>query len=166
MPRKRRLVKGDKDIALPKGTTGAAHPATKHGANAQPPAVRVRELEDGIYASLASSAPIREGNALPPADEATVRLAARTLARLESVSEWLDREGPLDRKGKVRSAALWERRLTSTAARLLGTLGMNPQARAKLGVDIKRIDLASAMSNPNPVERAEQLGELGINSDD
>ncbi len=138
-----------------------------HGANAEPPAVRVREIEDRLYESLAAAAPVRvANNQLPPADAHTVRLAARTLARLESVSAWIDEHGPLDAKGKPRSAANWERRLTSTAAKLLASLGMNPAARARLGVDVKRIDLATAMSNPDPKLRAQQLRELGLSDDE
>jgi hypothetical protein len=136
--------------------------AVVHGAKAEPPANRVRELEDGIYTALAQAAPVRDADELPAADAATVRLAARTLARLESVSEWLDQHGPLDAKGKPRSAANWERRLTATAAKLLASLGMNPQARARLGVDIKRIDLATALSHPDPERRAELMREAGL----
>ena len=79
------------------------------------------------------------------------------------VSAWLDEHGPLDAKGKPRSAANWERRLTSTAAKLLGSLGMNPAAsRARLGVDIKRLDLANAMSSVDPAEQQQMLDELGL----
>jgi hypothetical protein len=136
--------------------------ALKHGAHAKPPANRVRALENGIYDALAAAAPVRDGDSLPAADAATVRLAARTLARLESVSAWLDVHGPLDKRGKPRSAANWERRLTATAAKLLASLGMNPQARARLGVDIQRIDLATAMSHPDPERRAELMREAGL----
>jgi hypothetical protein len=152
-----------------KGQKGRAHPATKHGAKAQPPAVRVRAIEDALYESLAAAAPVRvANNQLPPADAHTVRLAARTLARLESVSAWLDEHGPLDAKGKPRSAANWERRLTATSAKLLASLGMNPSARARLGVDVTRIgiDLATAMSTEDPQLRAQRLAELGLGNDD
>jgi hypothetical protein len=158
MPRKTKLVKGDKDIAAPKGNKRGL----VHGAHAEPPAKRVRDIEDRLYEALAASAPVREGDRLPAADEHTVRLLARTLARLESVSAWLDEHGPLDAKGKPRSAANWERRLTSTAAKLLGSLGMNPAARARLGVDIKRLDLANAMSSVDPAEQQQMLDELGL----
>ncbi|HEV3047733.1 MAG TPA: P27 family phage terminase small subunit [Solirubrobacteraceae bacterium] len=134
-----------------------------HGAKAEPPAAKVRAIEDALYASLAASAPVRVGNnQLPPADAHTVRLAARTLARLESVSAWIDEHGPLDKNGKPRSAANWERRLTATAAKLLSSLGMNPQARAKLHVALQQGDLARAMSNPDPVAKARELKDLGL----
>ncbi len=136
--------------------------SVKHGAHAKPSAAAVRAQEDAIYASLAASAPVRQGNALPAADEAAVRLCARTLARLESVSAWLDAHGPLDRRGRPRSASLWERRLTATAAKQLASLGMSPSSRARLGVDVARIDLASALSEPDEQRRAVLLREAGL----
>src|SRR2546427_11714476 len=109
MPRSRTTVK--------KGQAGTAHPALKHGAHAQPPATKVRAIEDAIYDVLASTAPVRDNAELPEADRAAVRLCARSLTRLESVSAWIDKNGPLDRKGKPRSAALWEQRLISKATK-------------------------------------------------
>jgi phage terminase small subunit len=56
--------------------------------------------------------------------------------------------------------------LQSQALRLEKELGMTPQARAKLGVNLARTaDLAQAMSNPDPVKRAQQLRELGLGDD-
>jgi hypothetical protein len=139
--------------------------AVKHGANAQPPAKRVRELEDGLYAALASAAPVRTNGELPAADEAAVRLCARTLARLESVSAWIDAHGALDRRGKPRSAALWERRLTATATKQLAALGMTPASRARIGVDVAQVaDLATALSHPDPATRSRLLAEAGLDT--
>jgi hypothetical protein len=139
--------------------------SVRHGAHAKPPAQSVRQWEDRIYDALAAAAPVKEGDELPRADEVAVRLLARTLCRLESVSAWLDERGPLDGKGKPRSAANWERRLTATASKQLAALGMTPQSRAKLGVNLKRIDLATALSEPDVTKRATLMGEAGLDAD-
>ena len=45
----------------------------------------------------------------------------------------------------------------------LADLGLDPTARAKLGLDLARgIDLANAMSDPDPEERRRRLAEAGI----
>jgi hypothetical protein len=159
MAPKRKLAKGDMDIAAPKGNKRAL----KHGGKAEPDAAKVRAIEDDIYAALAAAAPVRTGQDLPAADQAAVRLCARTLARLESVSAWIDKHGPLDAKGKPRSAAIWERRLTATAAKQLAALGMTPQSRARIGVDVAQVvDLATALSEPDEAKRAVLMRQAGL----
>jgi hypothetical protein len=151
--------------SVKKGQTGVSHPRTEHGAHAEPSPSKVRQFEQGIYAMLAEAAPVREQGRLPTADSAMVTLTARTLARLESVSGWLDEHGSLDKRGKVRSAANHEQRLISKASKLLAALGMSPAARVKIGAQLATVDLAQAMSEPDPVKRATQLGELGLGDD-
>jgi hypothetical protein len=44
---------------------------------------------------------------------------------------------------------------------------MNPASRLKMGLDLARgIDLASAMSEPDPERRAELLRQAGIEGDE
>jgi hypothetical protein len=53
------------------------------------------------------------------------------------------------------------------ASDYLDALGMTPNSRAKLGLDLQRtVDLASAMSEPDDARRAELLREAGIEDED
>jgi hypothetical protein len=137
--------------------------ALRHGAHAKPPVAKVKATEQLIYDALAQAAPVREHGDLPPADAAMVHLTAKTLARLQSVSDWLDEHGSLDKKGKVRSAALHEQRLTSKASKLLAALGMSPAARVKIGAQLAAsVDLSMALSEPDPVRRAALMQQAGL----
>lgn len=134
--------------------------AVKHGAKAKPSAKAVQEKREALKAALASSAPVKD-----PADEFALTMIATTLCRLDSVGEWLDEHGPLDRKGKPRSAASWERRHTSSAMKQLAALGMTPQSRARLGVKAAQIDLAQLLSAPDTPERTRLLEQAGLDPD-
>jgi hypothetical protein len=119
--------------------------AVKHGARATPPAKRVAALTAEIAAAL----PVRDGDGGPPIhDLHVVGLMAVTLARLESVTAYVDRLGPLAR-GKLREAAVYEDRLVVRAANLADRLGMTPRSRAALGLDLARtqVDLATLLSD-------------------
>jgi hypothetical protein len=61
---------------------------------------------------------------------------ARTLVRLDRLAAWLDQHGIQDRRGKIRSAARWESKLTSQAVSMMSALGMSPTSRAKLGLNL------------------------------
>jgi hypothetical protein len=138
--------------------------AVSHGAHAQVLPARLSAKAAAIAAELAVQAPVRgPGGALPIHDVEVVRLLAQTLCRLEDLSVWLDKHGTLDRRGKVRSAALWERRLSSQALKLLSALGMTPSSRVKLGLALARtVDLATAMSERDPSKRERLLSEAGL----
>jgi hypothetical protein len=142
--------------------------SVKHGAKAKVPAVRVEAKSAELAVQIAATAPVRTSSgALPAHDEQAVAQLATTLCRLADVGKWLDREGSLDRKGKPRSAALWERRLKNQALREMAALGLTPQSRAKLGLALARtVDLASAMSQEDPQLRKIQLAELGVAADE
>jgi hypothetical protein len=119
--------------------------AVKHGATAKPPADRVAAIEDELLAALPIRDP-RSGEA-PSHDRAMVNLAAIALARLESVTAYIEEHGPLTRGGRMREASRYEMELSTRAANLLDRLGMSPVSRAKLGVDlVKARDLAKEMS--------------------
>lgn len=141
--------------------------AVKHAAHAEVLPARVSERVATIYAELEAEAPVRgPDGGLPVHDREAVRQLARCLCRLDDVGAWLDKYGPLDRRGKERSAARAERRLRGEAARWLDKLGMTPTARAKLGLDLaKAADLATAMSEPDPQRRAELLRQAGVEPD-
>ncbi len=107
----------------------------------------VRELMD----ALAESAPVRDPDGgLPAADTVAIETAARALKRWRHVTAWCDLHGRLDEKGEVRSAARYELEGERALHRCLDSLGMNPQARSRLGLNIARtaqsFDLARMMS--------------------
>lgn len=67
-----------------------------------------------------------------PADELTIRLLAVTLARLERALEALEGGPAADMARLEADARGWVNRATS----LSDKLGLNPMARARLGVDV------------------------------
>src|ERR1700722_4020261 len=147
-----------------KGQTGEKHPATKHSAHAEILPARVSEKARAVAAEIAVAAPVRASDGgLPVHDQEIVKMLATVLCRLDSLGEWLDKNGTLDRRGKPRSAANWERRLQSQALRFMKELGLTPSSRAKLGLNLaKTADLATAMSHPDPIERQRLLAEAGL----
>lgn len=138
--------------------------AVTHGAHAEVLPARLSAKAQAIAAELAVEAPVRgPDGGLPVYDREAVRQLARCLVRLDDVGAYLDQHGVLDRRGKERSAARAERRLRGEAARWLAALGMTPTARARLGLDLARAaDLATAMSEPDPVRRAAMLRQAGV----
>jgi hypothetical protein len=120
----------------PKGNTRSL----RHGGRAEVTIPGLDAARRDIYDRLAASAPVRgpEGE-LPAADEATVALAARALARHRSVDNWLAAHGVLDEKtGEPKKAVYYAESSARTADGLLAKLGMNPKDRAALGLDIAR----------------------------
>ena len=137
----------------------------RHGGRATASTLPVAETAEEIRQALTDSAPVRDqAGELPAADEATVELAARALCRVRRVEAWCEQFGYLDEKtGDVKPAVRYLEQATRTADRLLGELGMNPRSRAALGLDLARtVDLATAMSEPDPARRAELMREAGV----
>lgn len=122
------------------------------------------EARAEIVEALAAAAPVRDPDGgLPAADAAIVEVAARELARIRNVDDWLARHGVLDRRGHVRPAAGYLEKATRTLDRLLNSLGMNPRSRAVLGLDLARQqDMATAMSEPDPEKRRSMLRDAGV----
>jgi hypothetical protein len=57
-------------------------------------------------------------------------------------------------------------RASKTLMQALDSLGMTPRSRAALGLDIARgIDLAQAMSEPDPEKRRELLRRAGLSDE-
>lgn len=97
-----------------------------------------------IHKALAIDAPVREADGgLPAADGPAVRMAAEALCRLDRIAEFLDRRGWEDDNGKPRPVLEYEARLRAHSLELLRDLGMTPAARAKLGVDLVRMENAT-----------------------
>jgi len=122
-----------------------------------------------IFDALALDAPLRgQDGDLPRHDGAIVALLAACMLRLESISAYLRDHGIVDAKtGQPRAVLEAEGRIRREAADLLDSLGMTPRSRARLGVDIARtVDLATAMSEPDPALRRELLQRAGVLDDD
>jgi hypothetical protein len=72
------------------------------------------------------------------ADGPTIALLSIVLTRVELATDYLDRNGLFDARGRprpiVKLVSSWE----NTAARLLDQLGMSPTSRARLGLDVAR----------------------------
>ncbi len=148
----------------PKAPKGNTRSVVHHGRTKRAVIPGTDEARAEIVEALAAAAPVRDTDGgLPAADAAIVELAARELARIRNVDDWLAQRGVLDRRGHVRPAAGYLEKATSTLDRLLTSLGMNPRSRAVLGLDLARQkDLASAMSEPDPVKRERLLREAGV----
>ena len=144
----------------------APYGARRHGGYSAVTAERLAPRTREIYDALALDAPLRDQSGeLPAADAGIVTLLAQALCRLEDVTGYLTETGWLDQKtGEPRPAVLEiERRLQALAAGFMDRLGMTPTSRAKLGLDLTRtVDLAQAMSCPDPVRRAELLRQAGV----
>jgi len=135
----------------------------RHGADS---VVALAARTDEVYAELAKRVPVREAGTVPAADETVLRMLALNLARIESVTAWIEEHGELDSKGRPHPAAERLDRLTNRTLVLLRDLGMTPRSRAALGVDLARsVDLVKAMSEPDPQRRAELMREAGLDDD-
>jgi hypothetical protein len=102
----------------------------QHGAFAE---VSLAGPRAEILEALSAAAPVKDATgAVPLADAATLELAARAVARMRSIDDWLAEHGEIDDQGNVREAVRHADRVTKTAAGLLSKLGMNPRDRAAL----------------------------------
>jgi hypothetical protein len=146
---------------------GGLQRALGHGAYAQVRARRVERREAEIFDALAADAPLRADGALPAHDGAIVALLAQVLCRLEDVAANIRDCGVFEqrgrRKGQLRPVVEAEARLRREAAGYLDQLAMTPKARGALGLDLARtVDLATAMSEPDPARRADLMRAAGV----
>lgn len=150
---------------------GGLQRARTHAGYAALARERLEQKTLEIYDALASDAPLRDGTGeLPRHDAAAVALLAQCLCRLDDVTANVRDFGVFEqrgrRKGSVRPAVELERTLRREASSYLAELGMTPKARAALGLDLARtVDLATAMSEPDPERRAELMREAGVGDD-
>ncbi len=122
-----------------------------------------------VVAALSKDAPLRAPDGtLPAADTVVVRLFAEALCRLDSVAADIREHGWKDCKsGDPRPVAEYERRLRQEALHFAEALGMTPASRARLGLDLTRtVDLATAMSHPDPHRRRELMRDAGYHDGD
>ena len=144
--------------------------ARKHGGWATIAADRLDVKQREVFDALAADAPLRDSaGELPRHDAVAVHELAEALCRLEDVRAHLRDTGWIDQKtGEPRTAVLAvEDRLAGRVGRLLDVLGMTPKSRAALGLDLARtVDLATAMSEPDPALRRSLMHQAGAPIDD
>lgn len=122
---------------------GGGRPAT-HGAYAVVARERLEQREADVFDALAVDAPLRNADgSLPAADAVAVRLLAECLARLDTIAAHLRDHGILDSEGNVKPVVEVEGRLRREAADHAEALGMTPRARAKIGMDLIRAEVAA-----------------------
>ena len=111
----------------------------KHGASATV-AENVREAKaQAVFGALAADVPVKDDGALPATDGVAVRLLADTLCRLDSIGAYLAARGWQDDEGKPRPVLDYEAKLRAHALDLCESLGMTPRSRAKLGLDLRKL---------------------------
>ena len=142
----------------------------KHGAYAA--IARVDDKVREVFDAIADDVPLRERDGgLPAADTVIVQLLAEALVRRAGIAEYLAREADAAAEEKrpprlEESVLNFERRLRQEAARYADQLGMTPQSRSRIGLDLARTgaavgDLSSALSERDPAKRKEMLLALG-----
>jgi hypothetical protein len=88
----------------PKAPKGNTRAVIHHGRTQRAVIPGTDEARAEIIAALAAAAPVRDPNgALPAADAAMVEAAARELARIRNVDDWLAQRGVLDKRGQQRT---------------------------------------------------------------
>lgn len=123
-------------------TTGGRKPV--HGGYAAVARDRLEAKAVEVYDALAADAPLRNADgSLPAADSVLVRLLAECLCRLDTISAHLRDHGILTPDGEVRSVVEVEGKLRREAADHAEALGMSPRARAKIGMDLVRAEVAA-----------------------
>lgn len=125
------------------GNHGGGRPTT-HGAYAVVARDRLEQRAAEVFEALAADAPLRNADgSLPAADSVAVRLLAECLCRLDTIAAHLRDHGILDAEGNVKPVVEVEGRLRREAADHAEALGMTPRARAKIGMDLIRAEVAA-----------------------
>jgi len=107
---------------------------------------------------------ILEGDAatyVRPADEVALGLLAVVLRRVQQCERYLDRVGTLTTaRGATRPAAELLLRLIREGRELCNSLGLTPQARARLGLNVARAstDLATLLAEEEEADGDRQSG--------
>ena len=143
--------------------------ARVHGAYAVVARERLEAKAREVFDALSADAPLRDADGhLPAADAVPVRLLAECLCRLDSIGDFLRDFGWRGPDGEPRLVLLdLERRLRAEAADHADSMGMTARSRAKLGLSLQRsVDLATAMSEPDPARRADLVREAGVRDEE
>lgn len=132
--------------------------ATRHGGYSRIAAERLEAKVAELAEALGEDLPVRSRS-----DALAVAELATKVCQLEDLRGYLTAHGYLTASGDVRPAAELERRLSAQVDDKLDALGLTVRSRAKLQLDLTRsIDLASAMSEPDPELRRALLRRAGV----
>jgi hypothetical protein len=104
--------------------------------------------------------PLREEDGEPLVyDKAVCELAARELARIRKIDEWLDAHGMFQRGGKVRPVVEIRLKIARFLLTCFDRLGMTPTGRAELGLAIAQTaDISQHIVKlPHSEERARAI---------
>jgi hypothetical protein len=113
--------------------------ALKHGARSAALVADVSAEVAEIMQGIAEVCPVRDADgSLPDADVLAVEACAVALKRWRHVGTYCDLHGRIDEKGKQTSAAEYELRAESAYRRALASLGLDPESRVKLGLNLAR----------------------------
>jgi hypothetical protein len=129
------LIPGGPDgAALAPGNQIAATHGYRSAAVVKDVSAEVREIMDGIAAVV----PVREDGEAPACDALAIEACAVALRRWRHVYAYADTHGRLDRKGNETDAARVEDKAERALWRALGALGLHPQSRVALGLNLAR----------------------------
>jgi len=143
-------------------TIGGGRPAS-HGAYAQIARDRLEQRESDVFDALAA---LRNADgSLPAADAVAVRLLAECLLRLDSIAAHLRDHGILDGEGNVKPVVEVEGRLRREAADHAEALGMTPRARAKIGMDLIRAEVAAQGASEDHAARERAAARFAESED-
>jgi hypothetical protein len=122
---------------LPANTLAVVHGARAGRELEAATALAARDIDEALSA----------GPGLEPRYLAARSGAARALARTRNLTEYLDRNGWLDGKGRPRPATKLLESAESTLLAYLRELGMTPASAAKLGVSLKQASALDAQAD-------------------
>lgn len=107
-----------------------------------------------IFDALSDSAPVKDGDALPAADAPVVADLAKQLVLRDRVLGFVYRKGFEDDDGNPRSVLGDLAKLNANVLNGFEALGMTPRSRARLGLDLQRLQ--------SPADRFNsKMGEYG-----
>jgi hypothetical protein len=133
--------------------------ALTHGGHRRIPPHDLRPEVAEVFNWLAALAPLRDADGgLPAPDAAAVEVAAERLKRWRSMVVYNDAHGRIqERTGEVKGAARFELECERALDRSLSALGLTPDARVRIGVNLATGErtLAELMAEDAQREEAE-----------
>jgi ABC-type sulfate transport system substrate-binding protein len=110
-----------------------------HGAYAPIAAAQFDAKTREIFQAIAADAPVQDHGGLPAADSLAVAELARVLIRRDRIVDYVNRRGYEDDSGNVRPVVSELAKMDAVILNYLEALGMTPRSRAKLGLDLARL---------------------------
>jgi hypothetical protein len=144
-------------------------PALKSGLRSRnPPAEVIDPILDAVIDDLEAKVPVRDEHGQVPAWLREMAWSA-AIAKLQVIrcSRYLAQYGDTDAQGRLRPEVEALSKTNDRYQRSLERLAMTVPSHMRSGLDAARtIDLASALSEPDPERRKQLLAEAGIDPED